>query len=210
MKNKFVHLHVHTEYSLLDGLSRIKKLFTHIKENGMDAVAMTDHGAMYGAIEFYKKAKEMEIKPIIGIEAYTTDIDHREKPERGNFQNFHQLLLAKDEEGYKNLMKITSIAHIEGYYYRPRIDRETLAKYSKGLICTSACAAGEVAQALIQDDYKKAVKIVKWFVDVFGKDYYLELQRHKYGEYAKSIEDTTIKNDVLEMASNELTVMKGL
>src|SRR3989344_3690287 len=137
MKNKFVHLHVHSEYSLLDGLSRVDNIFKHIKENGMDAVAISDHGVMYGVIEFYKKAKKAEVKPIIGMEAYTTNVDHKLKPERGKLKNFHQLLLAINEKGYKNLMKITSIAHLEGYYYRPRVDRETLAKYSEGLICTS-------------------------------------------------------------------------
>ncbi|KKU01333.1 MAG: polymerase III catalytic subunit, DnaE type protein [Candidatus Woesebacteria bacterium GW2011_GWE1_45_18] len=136
---KFVHLHVHTEYSLLDGLSKINKLFDHVKENGMEAVAITDHGAMYGVVEFYKRGLKEGVKPVIGMEGYTTNINHRERPERGKFQNFHLLLLAKDNEGYQNLMKLTSLAHLEGYYYRPRVDRETLAKYSKGLICTSAC-----------------------------------------------------------------------
>src|SRR3989344_8921581 len=156
MTNKFVHLHVHTEYSLLDGLSKTAKLATHVKENGMDAVAITDHGVMYGVIDFYKKLKKENIKPIIGMEAYTTEGDLRERPERSKLKNYHLLLLAKDKEGYKNLMKLTSIAHLEGYYYRPRFDRETLIKYSKGLICTSACPLGEIGQALIADDFKKA------------------------------------------------------
>src|SRR3989344_365381 len=136
MSPKFVHLHVHTEYSLLDGLSKISDLVSYIKKEDMKSVAITDHGAMYGVIEFYKKCKKEGIKPIIGMEGYTTNINHRERPERGKFKNFHLLLLAKDKEGYQNLMKLTSIAHLEGYYYRPRVDRETLAKYSKGLIVT--------------------------------------------------------------------------
>src|SRR3989344_5171079 len=180
MKAKFVHLHVHTEYSLLDGLSKIKGLINYIKENNMDTIAVTDHGAMYGVIEFYKTAKMNDVKPIIGMEAYTTNIDHTMRPERGKFQNFHLLLLAKNEEGYKNLMKLSSIAHLMGYYYRPRVDRETLAKYSKGLICTSACPQGELPQAILEGREAKGKEIVEWFLDVFGDDYYLEIQRHNY------------------------------
>src|SRR5690554_2719984 len=142
MSSKFVHLHVHTEYSLLDGLSNIKKLIQTVKEQGMDSVALTDHGVMYGAIEFYKAAKNEGIKPIVGMEAYTTIDDHRKKPQRGKSSNNHLLLLAKNEIGYKNLMKISSIAHLEGYYYRPRIQRSLLKNYSEGLIVTSACPAG--------------------------------------------------------------------
>jgi len=172
---KFVHLHVHTEYSLLDGLSTIPKLISHIKENGMDAVAVTDHGALYSAIEFYKEAKARKIKPIIGMEGYmASDMQKKVK------ENYHLLLLAKNLEGYKNLMKLTSLAHVEGYYYKPRFDKEVLEKYSKGLIVTSACPLGEVGLALINDDYKLAKKTAVWFQSVFGKDYYLEIQRHNF------------------------------
>jgi len=208
--NKFVHLHVHTEYSLLDGLSKIGNLLTSIKDKGMDAVAVTDHGAMYGIIEFYKKARKEAVKPIIGMEAYTTNINHREKPERSKVKNYHLLLLAKDKEGYKNLMKLTSIAHLEGYYYRPRFDRETLAKYSKGLICTSSCPQGELAQALLEDGYSKARDVAKWFSDIFGKDYYLETQRHKYGDNAKRAENEEVKSSLLKMQENEDVINKGV
>jgi len=166
MANKFVHLHVHTEYSLLDGLSKIGKLATHVKELGMDSVAITDHGVMYGVIEFYKKMKKEGLKPIIGMEGYTTNFDHKERPERSKLKNYHLLLLAKDNEGYKNLMKLTSIAHLEGYYYRPRFDRATLKKYSKGLICTSSCPLGEVGQALLNDDYNQAKKTAEWYLTI--------------------------------------------
>ncbi|HJX59212.1 MAG TPA: DNA polymerase III subunit alpha [Patescibacteria group bacterium] len=210
MAKKFVHLHVHTEYSLLDGLSNIPKLFNHIKESGMDSLAVTDHGAMYGVIDFYKEALKHEVKPIIGMEGYTTDVDMHQRPERSKFQNFHLLLLAKNREGYENLMKITSVAHIEGYYYRPRVDRETLAKYAKGLICTSACAQGELAQALIADDYKKAVKTAEWFLDVFGQDYYLEVQKHNYSDYVGAIENPKLKEEVLSMAENEKKILAGV
>src|SRR3990167_10902379 len=165
----FVHLHLHTEYSLLDGLSKIKALATHIKENQMHSCAITDHGAMYGGIEFYKKMTETGLKPIIGVEAYTTNVKHTDRPERSKVKNYHLLLLAKDLEGYKNLMKLTSIAHLEGYRYRPRFDHKTLKKYSKGLICTSACAAGEVARALNDDDYEKAKRVVEWHLNIFGE-----------------------------------------
>ena len=132
--SKFVHLHNHTEYSLLDGLSRIKKLFTHVKENGMDAIAITDHGTMYGAIEFFKEGKKQEVKPIIGLEGYITrDMNTKVK------DNFHVTLLAKNYEGYKNLMKLTSIAHMKGFYYKPRFSKEILKEHSNGLICFSGC-----------------------------------------------------------------------
>ena len=175
MAGKFVHLHLHSEYSLLDGLSKISKLIARVKEMEMDSVAVTDHGTMYGAIEFYKKAKAENVKPIIGVEAYTVLHDHKERPEKERFNYNHLLLLAKNEEGYKNLMKLTSIAHLEGYYYRPRFQRELLAKYAKGLICTSACVNGEIARAISEDDYELAQKTAKWFYDLFGKDYYLEI-----------------------------------
>src|SRR3989344_1849500 len=209
MTGKFVHLHSHTEYSLLDGLSRIGKLLEHIKEHEMNAIAVTDHGAMYGAVEFDKKAKAQEVKPIIGMEAYTTNVDHKDKEERSRSKNFHLLLLAKNLEGYQNLMKLTSIAHIEGYYYRPRFDRETLEKYSKGLICTSACPQGEIGQYLIQDDYKKAKETAKWFYDVFGEDYYLEVQRHKYHEHISHHAPREIQEEQQKMVGYEKKINEG-
>jgi DNA polymerase-3 subunit alpha len=210
MAQKFVHLHVHTEYSLLDGLSKITKLLTHVKELGMDSLAITDHGAMHGVIEFYKKALKEDIKPLIGMEGYTTNVNLKDRPERGKFQNYHLLLLAKDKEGYQNLMKLTSIAHLEGYYYRPRVDRETLAKYAKGLICTSACPQGETAQALINDDYLQAKKIAAWFLDVFGQDYYLEIQKHNYDEAVSSVENAELKRELAQMAENEKKIISGV
>jgi DNA polymerase-3 subunit alpha len=203
MAKKFTHLHVHTEYSLLDGLSNISDLFRHVKESGMDSIAITDHGAMYGVIEFFKKAQKAGVKPIIGIEAYTSNTAHKIRPERGKMKNYHLVLLAKNEVGYKNLLKLTSIAHLEGYYYRPRFDRETLKKYSKGLICTSACPQGEIAQAAINDSYSKARKIAKWFLEVFGDNYYLEIQRHENDKYVESAEQDEIKKELSEIAENE-------
>jgi len=210
MKKKFVHLHVHTEYSLLDGLSKISKLISFVKENDMESVAITDHGAMYGVVEFYKRAKKEGIKPILGMEGYTTNVNLKERPERSKMKNYHLLLLAKDNVGYKNLMKLTSIAHLEGYYYRPRFDRETLVKYSKGLICTSSCAQGELPQALIDDSYEEAKKIASWYLDIFKDSYYLEVQRHFYGRFAAKSDNDQIREDLLRMEENEKKINAGV
>ena len=151
----FVHLHLHTEYSLLDGLTKIKKLVPAIKEMGMTACAITDHGNMYGAIEFYKACLKAEIKPIIGCEVYICQGSRADKTP-GNRKSNHLILLAKNDVGYKNLMKIVSIGHIEGFYYKPRIDWEVLEKYHEGLICTSSCLQGEVASAVVDNRYDAA------------------------------------------------------
>jgi len=208
--SKFVHLHVHTEYSLLDGLSNIRKLISHIKEEGMDSVAITDHGVMYGEIEFYKEAKKQEVKPILGMEGYITSGKLTDRPGRGDVHNYHLILLAKNNEGYQNLMKLSSIAHLEGYYYRPRFDRETLRKYSKGLICTSSCPLGEVGQAIINNEPANAKKIVEWYADVFGKDYYLEIQRHEFGKWIEKTSNQEIKVSLREMADNEKKWNEGI
>lgn len=210
MANKFVHLHLHTEYSLLDGMSKISDLLKHVKENGMDSVAITDHGVMYGVIEFYKKCQKEGVRPIIGMEAYTTNIDLGKKPEKGKVKNYHLLLLAKNNAGYKNLMKLTSIAHVDGYYYRPRITREILSKYSEGLICSSACPAGELAEALVGNQYKQARKIAQWFLDVFGEDYYLEVMRHNYPKHADSAKIPDIKSELTKMANAQEAINKGI
>ncbi len=208
--SKFVHLHVHTEYSLLDGLSNIKKLFAHVKEQGMDSIAITDHGVMYGEIEFYKEALKQGVKPLLGMEGYITAGDLHDKAERGKVQNNHLLVLAKNDEGYKNLMKLSSVAHLEGYYYRPRFDRETLKKYSKGLIITSACPQGEVGQSLIKDDYKEAKKTVEWYLDVFKDDYYLEVQRHEFDKWVDKSPTQEIKTMLLDLSANEKKWNEGV
>jgi len=151
----FVHLHVHTEYSLLDGLTNIKKYVAKVKELGMKACAITDHGNMYGAIEFYKTCKKNDIKAIIGCEVYITPNSRFEKT-NDNRKNHHLILLAKNMVGYKNLMKLVSIGQIEGFYYKPRIDWEILEKYHEGLICSSACAAGEIPQLILDNKLEKA------------------------------------------------------
>jgi DNA polymerase III subunit alpha len=212
MAQKFAHLHLHTEYSLLDGLSKISKLTKRVKEMGMDSVAITDHGSMYGAIEFYKACKKEEVKPIVGLEAYTTLKDHKIRNEDGSrgADAFHLLLLAKDEEGYRNLMKLTSIAHTEGYYYRPRFDKPTLEKYSKGLIVTSACPASELANAILHDGYDKAVETAKWFQHVFGRDYYLEVQNHQYENAILTAENPDIRGEMEKMAGVEKALNENI
>ena len=208
--SKFVHLHVHTEYSLLDGLSNIRKLFLHVKELGMDTVAITDHGVMYGVVEFYKEAQKQGVKPILGMEGYITAGDLHSKPERGKVQNSHLILLAKNNEGYKNLMKLSSISHLEGYYYRPRFDRETLKKYSEGLIIASACPQGEVGRSLIDDDFKAAKETIKWYLDVFKDDYYLEVQRHENEKWAGKAANAEIKSIVLGFQESEKKWNEGV
>lgn len=188
----FVHLHVHTEYSLLDGLTKIKKLIPTIKEMGMDSIAITDHGNMYGAIEFYKACKKNDVKPIIGSEIYMCTGNRTDKTAK-NRKSQHLLLLAKNITGYKNLMKIVSIAHTEGFYYKPRIDWETLTKYHEGLICTSACIEGEIGQLIQNNEVTKAEKRIKEFRELFKDDYYLEIQRHPGLEKQEVVNKEIIK-----------------
>ena len=172
----FVHLHVHTQYSILDGQSSIDNLFNRAEELGMPGLAITDHGNMYGVKEFFKYAKKHpSVKPIIGCEIYVSKGDHRVK-EKGYY---HLILLAKNYEGYKNLVKIVSTAHIEGMYYRPRVSHEILEKYHEGLICSSACMAGEVPRAILAGDMAKVDEVIEWHKKVFGEDYYLEVMLHK-------------------------------
>ena len=152
---RYVPLHLHTEYSLLDGAIKIRDLIDFCKENNMPAVAITDHGVMYSAIEFYRTAKELGVKAIIGCEFYVHDRDIHEKDSSHN-PLYHLVLLAKDKTGYMNLVKLVSIAHCEGMYYKPRINFELLQKYSEGLICASACLGGEVLQNLLKNDYAAA------------------------------------------------------
>lgn len=178
-KRDFVHLHVHTEYSLLDGANRIKELVARVKELGMNAVAITDHGVMYGAIEFYKECKKNGIKPIIGCEIYVAPRTRFDKEANVDDRLGHLILIAKDNEGYSNLIKIVSKAFTEGYYYKPRTDLDLLRQYSKGLICTSACIAGFISRAILDDEYEKAKQTALEYIDIFGKEnFYIELQHN--------------------------------
>ncbi len=203
--SKFVHLHNHTEYSLLDGLSRIKRLFTYVRENNMDAIAITDHGAMYGAIEFFKEGKKQEVKPIIGLEGYVTrDMSEKVK------DNYHITLLAKDYKGYKNLMKLTSIAHMEGYYYKPRFSKEILKEHKEGLVCFSGCPQAEIPQFLIDENFKEAKKLSEWYADVFKDDFYIELQRHNYQKILPTITDQALHASLSEIEKNGQKIEEGV
>jgi DNA polymerase III subunit alpha len=192
----FAHLHVHTEYSLLDGFSNIKKLIKRVKEMDMPAVAITDHGTMFGVIDFYKAARAENIKPIIGLEAYMAARGMKDKDSKLDRSSFHLLLLAENETGYKNLLKIASAAQLEGFYYYPRIDREFLAAHSEGLICTSGCMSAEIPRAILRDNPEEAVRHMNWYYDVFGRDnFFVELQQHNIKEI------TDLNKKLLEMGA---------
>jgi len=176
---KFTHLHVHSHYSLLDGLPKINEILDYVQKLGMDSVALTDHGAIYGAVEFYKKAKERGIKPIIGCEMYLAfERMYQERPNIDD-KRYHLVLLVKNEEGYKNLVKLITKSHLEGFYYKPRIDEELLAQYSKGLIALSACLQGKIPKLILAKKIEEAEKLALKYQEIFGKEnFYLELQHH--------------------------------
>ncbi|PIT87659.1 MAG: DNA polymerase III subunit alpha [Candidatus Magasanikbacteria bacterium CG10_big_fil_rev_8_21_14_0_10_40_10] len=172
--SEFVHLHAHSHYSLLDGLPKIKDLVKTAKKRGFSALALTDHGNMYGAIEFYQACLKEGIKPIIGVEAYIAPKSRFDKDKDNRY--YHLILLAQNYEGYRNLMKLTSIAHLEGFYYKPRIDKEVLRQYSAGLIASSACLQGEIPRALMADNFSRAKEAAQEYIDIFGQDnFYLEM-----------------------------------
>jgi DNA polymerase-3 subunit alpha len=175
----FSHLHVHSEFSLLDGYARTEALIETAKLQGSKALALTDHGVMYASIDFYQAAKKAGIKPIVGVEAYVAPNSRFDKRPKIDTSPYHLVLLARDAEGYKNLIQLTTLAHTEGFYYKPRIDRELLARHSKGLICLSACAAAEVFRHVHAGDEEAARKAIDWHREVFGRDgYFIELQHH--------------------------------
>ena len=179
----FCHLHVHTEYSLLDGASQIKKLVSKVKELGMTACAITDHGVMYGAVDFYRECKAQGINPIIGCEVYVAPRTRFDKVYDIDNKTSHLILLAKNQTGYKNLIKIVSIAHTEGFYYKPRVDYELLRENSEGIIALSACIAGEIPKRLLAGDYEDAKKCAQNYIDIFGKEnFYIEIQDHGLSE----------------------------
>ena len=198
----FVHLHVHTQYSILDGFSAISKLFDKADALGMPALAITDHGNMYGVKEFFKAAgKHPNVKPIIGCEVYVTrHYDHKLK-DNDHRRYYHLILLAKNYEGYKNLMKIVSTGHIEGKYYdKPRVSHEIIQQYHENLICCSACLAGEIPKAIVAGNMDEAREAIKWHKDIFGDDYYLEVQLHK----------TEVPEVSMEVYDNQLVANRGI
>ena len=195
----FVHLHVHSEFSLLDGANRIKDLPVRAKELEMDSIAITDHGVMFGVIDFYKACKANGVKPIIGCEVYVAPRTRFDKEPNIDNKYYHLILLAKNNEGYKNLSKLVSLGFVDGYYYKPRIDKEILEKYHEGLICCSACLGGEVAQNLLHDNLEKAEEVASWHKNLFGDDYYLEVQ-------ANTLREQIIVNQKLVQLSRKLGI----
>ncbi len=186
---QFTHLHLHTQYSILDGLCRIEDLVERAQKDGMEAIAITDHGNLFGAKAFFDQCTRAGIKPILGCEMYVaagSRFDRSEKSDRGGF---HLILLAKNFKGYKNLIRLVSLAWIEGFYYKPRIDRELLEKYHEGLIASTACLGGEVPRAVLAGGKDAAMEVIRWYRDLFGEDFYLEMQRHRSG-------DPAVDNDV--------------
>ena len=175
----FTHLHVHSHYSLLDGLPKIPNLVANAKAKGFGALALTDHGAMYGIIEFYKECRDQEIKPILGVEAYVAPRRLTDKQAKLDDQSYHLVLLAKTIEGYNNLIKLITLAHLQGFYYKPRIDHEALIKYHQGIVALSACLKGEIPQAIQRGDSQRIKELVQWHLSTFGEDnFYLEVQAH--------------------------------
>lgn len=202
----YVHLHNHTQYSLLDGLTKVPALLDHVKELGMDAVAVTDHGTLSGAIEFYKEAVARDIKPIIGMEAYVASRKHTDRDPAKDKAYYHLILLAMNNVGYQNLMRLSSIANLQGYYYKPRVDRDLLEKYNEGLIILSACMSGELGDLLRQDQYDQARQTAAWYKSIFGDRYYLELQDHGHKAHPNKWQEQERVNKNLLKLSEELKI----
>lgn len=196
----YVHLHNHTQYSLLDGLTKVPQLVDFVKSDGMEAVAMTDHGTLSGAIDFYKAAKSAGVKPLIGIETYIAARKHTDKDPQKDKARYHLIVIAMNMTGYQNLMRLSTIANLDGYYYYPRLDHDLLEKYNEGLIVTSACMGGEVGQAVKDGRLEDAEKIAEWYKSVFGDRYYLEIQDHGHPENPlHSEEQHTVNEGVLAL-----------
>ena len=211
---KFTHLHVHSHYSLLDGLPKIDDLLDHAKSLGMDSVAVTDHGVLYGAVEFYKKAKAKGIKPIIGVEVYVAFEKMDQKRSGIDAKRHHLVLLAKNEEGYKNLVKLVTKAHLEGFYYKPRIDEDLLAQHSKGLIGLSACIQGKIPRLILNNKIEEAEATAKKYKEIFEKDsFYLELQNHpaipEQDKVNKALIEMAKKLDLPLVATNDCHYLRA-
>lgn len=202
----FVHLHNHTHHSLLDGLTKIPDLVKMVKDVGMEAVAVTDHGTMSGTIEFYKAAKEAGIKPIIGLESYVATRSRHDRDPAKDKTRYHITLLAMNNQGYRNLMKLSTLANLEGMYYKPRIDHEIIEKYNEGIIALSGCAGSEVGSALRNDDYEGAKEIAKWYLSIFGDRYYLEMQDHGHPDSPSYWDQQEKVNTYLQRMSKDLNI----
>ncbi|HSX43681.1 MAG TPA: DNA polymerase III subunit alpha [Candidatus Saccharimonadales bacterium] len=202
----YVHLHNHTQYSLLDGLTKIPALIDGVKNMGMEAVAITDHGTLSGAIEFYKTATSENIKPIIGMETYVAPRSHTDKDPSKDKTPFHLTLLAMNNVGYQNLMRLSTIANLEGFYYRPRVDHEMLETYNDGLIVLSGCIGGEIGDALKQDQYAQAKQVAMWYKKVLGDRYYLEVQDHGHSSHPKVWDEQVKVNEQIFQLGKELDI----
>jgi len=207
--SNFVHLHLHTQYSILDGATKISELMEVASDLEMPAVAITDHGNMFGAKEFHNAARAKGIKPIIGVEAYVARRSMAENTSKDDRSGDHLILLAKNYTGYRNLVKLVSLAWTEGFYYKPRIDKELLKEYNDGLIATSACIAGEIPSAILNNDMSTAEEVIKEYRDIFGDDFYLEIQRHQTGDPVYDNDTLERQNRVIE-AYKELTKKTGI
>jgi DNA polymerase-3 subunit alpha len=202
----YVHLHNHSHYSLLDGLSKIPAMLDHAKDLGMKSIALTDHGTLSGLIEFYKEANARGIKPIMGMETYVAARKHTDKEVSKDKQNYHLILLAMNSVGYQNLMRLSTIANLDGFYYKPRVDRELLETYNEGLIVLSACIGGEVGDALRNGQYEQAKTIAMWYKRVFGDRYYLELQDHGHATHPAKWDEQVAVNEQLLKLAKELKI----
>lgn len=202
----YVHLHNHTHYSVLDGLQKVPGMIDHVKSMGMGAVAITDHGTLSGAIEFYKEAKDKGIQPLIGMETYVASRKHTDKDPVKDKGRFHLILIAMNKQGYENLMRLSTIANLDGYYYKPRIDHDLLEKYNEGLIVLSGCIGGEVGENLRYDQTEKAYEAARWYKKIFGDRYYIEVQDHGHPNHPHKWDEQVALNKKLFKLAEELDI----
>jgi DNA polymerase-3 subunit alpha len=204
----FAHLHVHTEYSLLDGFSKIKKLISRTKELGMDSIAITDHGTMFGEVEFFMAAKDAGVKPILGLETYVAARRMSDRDAQKDKHSYHLLLLAENETGYKNLLKIASASQLEGFYYYPRVDHEFLEQHAEGLIASTACMSGEVPRTILNKGVEAGRQVLEWYINVFGQNnFFVELQNHNIPELPalnKTLLDLGKRYNLQAIATNDV------
>ncbi|MEF9919376.1 MAG: PHP domain-containing protein, partial [Eubacterium sp.] len=208
MERQFTHLHVHSEFSLLDGFGRIAGLVKEAKKLGMDSLALTDHGVLFGVVDFYKECLKEGIKPIIGCEVYVAPRRLTQKEGNLDTNPYHLVLLAENNDGYKNLMKIVSEGFIDGFYYKPRVDHDYLKAHHEGIICLSACIAGEIPRFIINGNFEKANELCQVYQEIFGKDnFFLEIQDHRMREEAQ-VNETLIsfskKYNIPLVATNDI------